>query len=73
MYLISCFITPQLVLFIAGDERGSGIERVLPDALRLVSTNLKSGSSINRAFLASARGEFRPLPEELKKTGIKMS
>lgn len=69
----SYFITPHLVLSVASDRRKSEIERMLPDALRLVSTNLKSGSSINRAFLASARDEFGPLQEELNKTAIQIS
>jgi Flp pilus assembly protein TadB len=67
------FTVPTLALSVASDRRRSEIERMLPDALRLVSTNLKSGSSINMAFLASARGEFGPLQEELNKTAIQIS
>lgn len=70
---ISYLITPHLVLSVAADRRKSEIERMLPDALLLVSTNLKSGSSINRAFLASARDEFGPLQEEFNKTAIQIS
>jgi len=69
----SYLVSPHLVLSVLADRRKSEIERTLPDALLLVSTNLKSGSSINRAFLASARDEFGPLQEELNKTAIEIS
>lgn len=67
------FLTPYAALSVSAERRKSEIERMLPDAFLLISTNLKSGASINRAFLASARDEFGPLEEELRKTAIEIS
>jgi Flp pilus assembly protein TadB len=64
---------PYLAISVAAERRRKEMERVLPDALLLISTNIKSGTSINRAFLASARDEFGPLEEELRKTAIEIS
>ncbi|QKQ98631.1 hypothetical protein GKQ38_03860 [Candidatus Nanohaloarchaea archaeon] len=70
---ISYFFTPYIVISLLAQKRKNEMERVLPDALLLISTNLKSGSSINRAFLISARDEFGPLADELRKTAIEIS
>lgn len=67
------FSTPYLAVSIAAERRRKEMEKVLPDALLLISTNIKSGTSINRAFLASAREEFGPLEEELRTTAIEIS
>jgi len=70
---IAYFSFPYLTFSVVAERRRKEMERVLPDALLLISTNLKSGTSINRAFLASARDEFGPLEEELRKTAIEIS
>jgi Flp pilus assembly protein TadB len=67
------FAFPYLIFSVVAERRRKEMERVLPDALLLISTNIKSGSSINRAFLASARDEFGPLEVELRKTAIEVS
>lgn len=70
---IAYFFTPYITISLLAQKRKNEMERVLPDALMLISTNLKSGSSINRAFLISARDEFGPLADELRKTAIEIS
>jgi Flp pilus assembly protein TadB len=67
------FSFPYLAISVAAEKRRKEMERVLPDALLLISTNIKSGTSINRAFLSSAREEFGPLEEELRKTAIEIT
>ncbi|MFB6158180.1 MAG: type II secretion system F family protein [Candidatus Nanohalobium sp.] len=67
------FVTPYMVISVAAERRRKEMERMLPDALLLISTNIKSGASINRAFLASAREEFGPLEDELRTTAIEIS
>ena len=69
----SYFFLPYMVFSVAAERRKKEIEKVLPDALLLISTNIKSGSSINRAFLAGAREEFGPLEDELQKTAIEIT
>jgi len=45
------------------------IEEVFSDAISLMASNLRSGVTVDRAFLLSARPEFNPLDEEILKTG----
>ncbi|MEF8880233.1 MAG: type II secretion system F family protein [Candidatus Nanohaloarchaea archaeon] len=70
---IAYFSFPYITISVVAERRKKEMERMLPDALLLISTNIKSGTSINRAFLASAREEFGPLEEELRKTAIEIS
>lgn len=65
-------LVPYLLVSIAAERRKNEIENVLPDALLLISANLKSGVSIDKAFLMSARDEFGPLAEELRLTAMEM-
>lgn len=65
-------VTPYIVISIAAERRKNEMESVLPDALLLISANLKSGLSIEKAFLLSARDEFGPLAEELRQTAMEM-
>lgn len=45
------------------------MEDVFPDVISLMASNLRSGITIDKAFLLSARPEFHPLDEEILKTG----
>ena len=45
------------------------MEQAFPDVISLMASNLRSGITIDRAFLLSARPEFTPLDEEILKTG----
>lgn len=70
--LIVPLLIPYLLISIAAEKRKKEMENVLPDALLLVSANLKSGLSVEKAFLLSARDEFGPLAEELRQTAMEM-
>lgn len=70
--MIAPFLIPYILISIAAEKRKNEMENVLPDALLLVSANLKSGLSIEKAFLLSARDEFGPLAEELRQTAMEM-
>jgi flagellar protein FlaJ len=50
------------------DKRAKQTEEILPDALILMSSNIKSGLTPDRALLMSAREEFGPFGEEINKT-----
>ncbi|MFB6204034.1 MAG: type II secretion system F family protein [Candidatus Nanohaloarchaea archaeon] len=63
---------PYLYVSLAAERRKSEMERILPDALNLISANMKSGHTIEKAFLLSARDEFGPLAEELRTTAMQM-
>jgi len=49
----------------AGKE-GKQAERVFPDVLELISSNIKAGLTTERALFASARPEFGVISDELK-------
>ncbi|MFB6291836.1 MAG: type II secretion system F family protein, partial [Candidatus Nanohaloarchaea archaeon] len=65
-------LIPYVIISIAAEKRKNEMERVLSDALLLMSANLKSGLNIEKAFLLSARDEFGPLAEELRQTAMEM-
>jgi len=48
------------------EGRGKFVEKILPDVLQLISSNMKSGLTTERALLASARPEFGAFSDELK-------
>jgi archaellum biogenesis protein FlaJ (TadC family) len=61
-----------LVLDLKTESRGKAVEKILPDALQLVASNIKSGLTTERALLMSARPEFGPLEKELKRVSTKI-
>ncbi len=56
-----------LLLVLKADARGTEAEKVLPDALQLMATNLRAGLTTDKAFLVSAREEFGVLNSEFKR------
>ncbi len=63
---------PYLVFSILAERRRRTIEQVLPDALLLISANIESGLTIDKAFLVSARDEFGPLADDIRLTAMRM-
>ncbi|MEK6926146.1 MAG: type II secretion system F family protein [Nanoarchaeota archaeon] len=45
------------------------MEELFPDVISLMASNLRSGITIEKAFLMAARPEFDPLDKEILKTG----
>lgn len=66
------YFFPYLFLSLSAERRKRAVEEVLPDALLLMSSNIKSGLTIDKAFLLSAREEFGPLAEEIKLAAMQM-
>ncbi|MDO8427990.1 MAG: type II secretion system F family protein [Candidatus Diapherotrites archaeon] len=54
------------------EKRAKFTESVLPDALQLVASNIKSGMTTEKALFVSARSEFGGFAEELKTAGRKI-
>jgi len=73
--LLSAFVGVQLVIdlliVLVGDRRGKFVEEVLPDALQLMSANIRSGLTPDKALLFTARPEFGILEKEIKLTASK--
>ncbi len=58
-------------LYITADNRAKKIEEVLPDALFMVSANIRAGMTTENAVMASAKPEFGPLEEEIRRMSAK--
>jgi len=62
----------HLIVISLSKKRAALAEDVLPDALRLISSNLRAGIIPERAFMESARPEFGPLSIQIKEAGKAM-
>lgn len=60
-------------LSLKAGSRIKKMEDVFPDVISLMASNLRSGITIDRAFLMAARPEFEPLDQEILKTGKEIS
>lgn len=67
--LIATNIFFYFKISLKASNRIKKMEKVFPDVLLLMASNLRSGITIDRAFLLSARPEFDPLDKEILKTG----
>ncbi|MCK5612415.1 type II secretion system F family protein, partial [Candidatus Pacearchaeota archaeon] len=50
-------------------DRIRQMEKVFPDVISLMASNLRAGITVDRAFVMSARKEFAPLDKEILETG----
>lgn len=66
---VSMFVLLNAFLMLAVDRRSSFVEKILPDALQLMAANSRAGYIPSRALLLSARPEFGPLSEAIKRVG----
>lgn len=68
-----CFLIIEFLfyfyLLMHADIKARLVEDSLPDALQLMSSNLRAGLTTDRALLLSARPEFGPLQEEINLVG----
>lgn len=60
-------------LILSADSKASFVDAILPDALRLVSSNLRSGLTVDRALMQSAREEFGPLKDAIDLAGKRIA
>ncbi len=70
--VLALFTVPYLFFTTIVDTKKREIESVLPDILLLTSANIKSGLTIDRAILFSARPEFGILAEYFKGAAFKI-
>jgi len=61
-----------IMLNLTSDSQGRFVNGILPDALQLISSNIKAGLTTEKALLVSARPEFGQLEIELKRTSTKI-
>jgi type II secretory pathway component PulF len=73
IYSVIVFVLLEIFFYykinLSANARIKTIENVFPDFISLMASNLRSGITIDRAFLLSARPEFFPLDQEIFKTG----
>lgn len=60
-----------LVVSMIADSRAKKIDDVLPDAISMISANVRAGMTVENAVLVSARPEFGPLEEEIRLASTK--
>ncbi|MFH2105909.1 MAG: type II secretion system F family protein [Candidatus Micrarchaeota archaeon] len=65
--LMLTLILGYIEIFFKIANRVKKVEAVLPDFLLLIGSNLRAGMTPYSAFMSSARPEFNPLYEEVKK------
>jgi flagellar protein FlaJ len=63
------FFLLNAYLILAVDRRKNFVENVLPDALELTAANIRAGFIPSKALLLSARSEFGPLADAIRKSG----
>ncbi|MFH1663708.1 MAG: type II secretion system F family protein [archaeon] len=74
-FVIGFFLTAGSIYYLlnqTGESKARFVEKILPDALQLIASNMKSGLTTEKALLVSARPEFGPLEMELKQASKKM-
>jgi archaeal flagellar protein FlaJ len=59
-------------MIVSADKRGRFVETVLPDVLKIMASNLKSGLTVDKALVSSARPEFGFFSDEIKLVASKM-
>lgn len=61
-----------LSLKLRSENKKRRTEKQIPDALRLVSSNIKSGQTLEKSFLMASRDEFKPFSSQLEITANEM-
>ncbi len=56
-----------LLLVIAADTRAERIEGILPEALQIISANIRAGMTLENAVWTAARPEFGAMADEIKR------
>ena len=65
--LFAHLIVFYFLLTISSYQRAQKIETLLPDALRIISSNIRAGMTLENAMWSAARPEFGPLKDEISK------
>lgn len=73
LFFFPIFLSTQLFFYfkavLGAAARLKKMEEAFPDVIQLMSSNLRAGMTIDRAFILSARPEFYPLDQEILKAG----
>ena len=58
------------IVILTADRIARFVDEILPDALRLISANLRAGLTPDKALLLSARPEFGPLQKHIRNAAL---
>ncbi|MBU1197073.1 type II secretion system F family protein [Candidatus Micrarchaeota archaeon] len=62
--------TFYIVLYMSAENRAMAIEENLPEALRIISANIRAGMTIENAVWSVSKPEFGVLGEEIKRVSV---
>ena len=60
-FFVLFFGGTYLWMSLVSESKGRYVEKILPDALQLIASNIKAGLTTESALVASSRPEFGPL------------
>ncbi|MFH0860471.1 MAG: type II secretion system F family protein [Candidatus Altiarchaeota archaeon] len=69
---ISLFLVEFMLyiwLNLSADSKAKFVDEALPDALQLMSSNIRAGMTTDKALILAARPEFGPLEQEIRRIG----
>jgi len=72
-FAASYYATLLSYISLLSDQRAKQVEKILPDVLLLISSNLRSGLTPEESFVLSARQEFGFFAEKIKLAGKKLA
>jgi len=70
---IGLFATAYLLLRMSSESKGKFVDTILPDALQLIASNMRSGLTTERSLFVAGRPEFGPLQYELRNASKRIS
>lgn len=69
----ACFIVIEAAVYfwilLSANSKGNIVDEALPDALQLMSSNIRAGLTTDKALIMAARPEFGPLEKEIRRVG----
>jgi flagellar protein FlaJ len=71
-FIVSLILSEMLfylLVVFSVDSKTRTVDETLPDALQLMSSNIRAGLTTDKALLLAARPEFGPLADELRRVG----
>jgi len=72
LFIISLFfynVLFYLGMILKADKKGREVEKILPEALQLMASNLRAGLTTDKALLLAARPEFGSFKDEINMVG----
>ncbi len=68
IFILASYMIPWFSV----ESKANFVDSILPDALNIMSVNIRSGLTTDRAFILSARPEFGPLEKQINDAGKRM-